>query len=62
MRAPLTVFSYSDGLCRKRLRAALTRGLRDLFGARSCGRTDAEGTFHTIRNGDNSEVAAVDTH
>jgi 6-phosphogluconate dehydrogenase len=63
---PVPVFSsslaYYDGLRRKRLPAALTQGLRDLFGAHTYGRTDAEGTFHTLWSGDKSEVSAVDTH
>ncbi len=63
---PVPVFSsslaYYDGLRRKRLPAALTQGLRDLFGAHTYGRTDAEGTFHTLWSGDKTEVSAVDTH
>ncbi|MET1033888.1 MAG: NADP-dependent phosphogluconate dehydrogenase [Arthrobacter sp.] len=63
---PVPVFSaslaYYDGLRRDRLPAALTQGLRDLFGAHTYGRVDAEGTFHTLWSGDKSEVAAVDTH
>ncbi|GER21972.1 6-phosphogluconate dehydrogenase, decarboxylating [Zafaria cholistanensis] len=63
---PVPVFSsalaYYDGLRRDRLPAALTQGLRDLFGAHTYGRVDAEGTFHTLWGGDKSEVAAVDTH
>jgi 6-phosphogluconate dehydrogenase len=63
---PVPVFSsslaYYDGLRRKRLPAALTQGLRDLFGAHTYHRTDAEGTFHTLWGEDRSEVEAVDTH
>ena len=63
---PVPVFSsslaYYDGLRRKRLPAALTQGLRDLFGAHTYHRVDAEGTFHTLWSGDHSEVEAVDTH
>jgi 6-phosphogluconate dehydrogenase len=63
---PAPVFAsslaYYDGLRRKRLPAALTQGLRDLFGAHTYQRTDAEGTFHTLWGGDKSEVEAVDTH
>jgi len=63
---PVPVFSsslaYYDGLRRDRLPAALTQGLRDLFGAHTYGRIDAEGTFHTLWGGDKSEVSAVDTH
>ncbi|MGF9663070.1 NADP-dependent phosphogluconate dehydrogenase [Arthrobacter crystallopoietes] len=63
---PVPVFSsslaYYDGLRRKRLPAALTQGLRDLFGAHTYRRIDTEGTFHTLWSGDKSEVSAVDTH
>lgn len=63
---PVPVFSaslaYYDGLRRERLPAALTQGLRDLFGAHTYQRIDAEGTFHTQWSGDRSEVSAVDTH
>ncbi|MCQ9165295.1 MULTISPECIES: NADP-dependent phosphogluconate dehydrogenase [unclassified Arthrobacter] len=63
---PVPVFSsslaYYDGLRRKRLPAALTQGLRDLFGAHTYNRVDEEGTFHTQWSGDKSEVSAVDTH
>lgn len=63
---PVPVFAsslaYYDGLRRRRLPAALTQGLRDLFGAHTYRRVDAEGTFHTLWGGDQSEVEAVDTH
>ncbi|WP_262104994.1 NADP-dependent phosphogluconate dehydrogenase [Arthrobacter sp. Marseille-P9274] len=63
---PVPVFSsslaYYDGLRRKRLPAALTQGLRDLFGAHTYRRIDTGGTFHTLWSGDKSEVSAVDTH
>ncbi|NJC22526.1 6-phosphogluconate dehydrogenase [Arthrobacter pigmenti] len=63
---PVPVFSsslaYYDGLRRKRLPAALTQGLRDLFGAHTYNRVDADGTFHTLWGEDRSEVEAVDTH
>ncbi|WP_125614995.1 NADP-dependent phosphogluconate dehydrogenase [Specibacter cremeus] len=63
---PVPVFSsslaYYDGLRRKRLPAALTQGLRDLFGAHTYNRVDVAGTFHTQWSGDKSEVEAVDTH
>ncbi|WP_427018313.1 NADP-dependent phosphogluconate dehydrogenase (plasmid) [Pseudarthrobacter sp. P1] len=63
---PVPVFSsslaYYDGLRRTRLPAALTQGLRDLFGAHTYNRVDTEGTFHTQWSGDKSEVEAVDTH
>jgi len=63
---PVPLFSsslaYYDGLRRKRLPAALTQGLRDLFGAHTYKRVDAEGTFHTLWSGDHTEIEAVDTH
>ncbi|MDQ6739385.1 MAG: NADP-dependent phosphogluconate dehydrogenase [Actinomycetota bacterium] len=63
---PVPVFSsslaYYDGLRRKRLPAALTQGLRDLFGAHTYHRIDGDGTFHTLWGEDKSEVEAVDTH
>lgn len=59
---PTPVFSsslaYYDGLRRDRLPAALTQGLRDLFGAHTYQRIDAEGTFHTLWGEDKSEVSA----
>ncbi|WP_394253356.1 NADP-dependent phosphogluconate dehydrogenase [Arthrobacter pityocampae] len=63
---PVPVFSaslaYYDGLRRPRLPAALTQGLRDLFGAHTYNRVDGEGTFHTLWGEDKSEIEAVDTH
>ncbi len=63
---PVPVFSsslaYYDGLRRKRLPAALTQGLRDLFGAHTYHRVDDDGTFHTLWGEDKSEVEAEDTH
>ncbi|PPB50498.1 phosphogluconate dehydrogenase (NADP(+)-dependent, decarboxylating) [Arthrobacter pityocampae] len=63
---PVPVFSaslaYYDGLRRPRLPAALTQGLRDLFGAHTYNRVDGEGTFHTLWGEDRSEIEAVDTH
>ncbi|MCY1232127.1 6-phosphogluconate dehydrogenase, decarboxylating [compost metagenome] len=63
---PVPVFSsslaYYDGLRRKRLPAAVIQGQRDLFGAHTYGRVDAEGTFHTLWGEDKSEIEAVDTH
>ncbi|THJ66976.1 NADP-dependent phosphogluconate dehydrogenase [Arthrobacter echini] len=63
---PVPVFSaslaYYDGLRRERLPAALTQGLRDLFGAHTYNRVDTEGTFHTMWGADRSEVEGVDTH
>jgi 6-phosphogluconate dehydrogenase len=57
---PAPVFSsslaYYDGLRRPRLPAALTQGLRDLFGAHTYKRVDADGVFHTLWSGDKSEV------
>jgi 6-phosphogluconate dehydrogenase len=56
---PAPVFSsalaYYDALRRSRLPAALTQGLRDLFGAHTYQRVDADGTFHTLWSGDRSE-------
>ena len=40
----------------------LIQGQRDLFGAHTYGRVDAEGTFHTLWGEDKSEIEAVDTH
>jgi 6-phosphogluconate dehydrogenase len=63
---PVPVFSsslaYYDGLRRKRLPAAVIQGQRDLFGAHTYQRVDAEGTFHTLWGEDHSEISAVDTH
>ncbi|WGW11320.1 NADP-dependent phosphogluconate dehydrogenase [Saxibacter everestensis] len=57
---PVPVFSsslaYYDGLRRDRLPAALTQGLRDLFGAHTYNRVDVDGTFHTLWGEDKSEV------
>ncbi|WP_144126604.1 NADP-dependent phosphogluconate dehydrogenase [Catellatospora sichuanensis] len=57
---PAPVFSsslaYYDGLRRERLPAALTQGLRDLFGAHTYKRVDSDGTFHTLWSGDKAEV------
>ncbi|MEV4411541.1 NADP-dependent phosphogluconate dehydrogenase [Catellatospora sp. NPDC049609] len=56
---PAPVFSsslaYYDGLRRERLPAALTQGLRDLFGAHTYQRVDADGVFHTLWSGDKTE-------
>ncbi|MBG6217585.1 6-phosphogluconate dehydrogenase [Arthrobacter sp. CAN_A6] len=63
---PVPVFSaslaYYDGLRRPRLPAALTQGLRDLFGAHTYQRVDTDGTFHTLWGEDKTEIEAVDTH
>ncbi|GAA1347985.1 NADP-dependent phosphogluconate dehydrogenase [Falsarthrobacter nasiphocae] len=54
--------AYFDALRAGRLPAALTQGLRDLFGAHTYLRIDAEGSFHTNWSGDLTEVVGVDTH
>ncbi|CAJ1503101.1 NADP-dependent phosphogluconate dehydrogenase [[Mycobacterium] burgundiense] len=53
-----SALSYYDGLRTERLPAALTQGLRDLFGAHTYGRidTDRDKRFHTLWSGDHSEV------
>ncbi len=48
--------AYYDGYRRERGPASLIQGLRDLFGAHSYRRIDAEGAFHTLWGGDGSEV------
>ncbi len=48
--------AYYDGYRRERGPASLIQGLRDLFGAHTYRRIDAEGTFHTLWGGDGSEV------
>ncbi|CAJ1582625.1 NADP-dependent phosphogluconate dehydrogenase [[Mycobacterium] wendilense] len=55
-----SALSYYDGLRTERLPAALTQGLRDLFGAHTYGRIDADRDkrFHTLWSGDHSEVEA----
>ncbi len=55
-----SALSYYDGLRTGRLPAALTQGLRDLFGAHTYGRVDADpaNRFHTLWTGDHSEVEA----
>jgi 6-phosphogluconate dehydrogenase len=50
--------AYFDGLRRERLPAALVQGLRDLFGAHTYRRVDADGTFHLDWSGDKSESEA----
>jgi 6-phosphogluconate dehydrogenase len=55
-----SALAYYDALASERLPAALTQGLRDFFGAHTYGRTDREGTFHTLWSGDRSEVEARD--
>ena len=55
-----SALSYYDGLRTRRLPAALTQGLRDLFGAHTYGRidTDPAERFHTLWSGDHTEVRA----
>jgi 6-phosphogluconate dehydrogenase len=53
-----SALSYYDALRTERLPAALTQGLRDLFGAHTYGRIDADpaARFHTLWSGDHSEI------
>ena len=55
-----SALSYYDGLRTERLPAALTQGLRDLFGAHTYGRIDTDHAkrFHTLWSGDHTEVEA----
>jgi len=55
-----SALSYYDGLRTERLPAALTQGLRDLFGAHTYGRIDTDHAkrFHTLWSGDHREVQA----
>jgi 6-phosphogluconate dehydrogenase len=55
-----SALSYYDALRTERLPAALTQGLRDLFGAHTYGRIDADHDkkFHTLWSGDRSEIPA----
>ena len=48
--------AYYDTVRSPRLPAALTQGLRDLFGAHTYRRVDREGSFHTLWSGDRSEI------
>jgi len=50
--------SYFDSLRRDRLPAALVQGQRDLFGAHTYRRIDADGSFHIEWSGDGSEQPA----
>jgi len=50
-----SALAYYDGLRRDRLPAALVQGLRDLFGAHTYRRVDAEGTYHVLWSQDLSE-------
>ncbi|MGY1840806.1 MULTISPECIES: NADP-dependent phosphogluconate dehydrogenase [unclassified Modestobacter] len=51
-----SALAYYDGLRAERLPAALIQGLRDLFGAHTYRRVDAEGSFHTMWGEDGREV------
>ncbi len=59
---PVPAFSaslaYFDSLRRDRLPAALVQGQRDLFGAHTYKRIDAEGSFHIEWSGNGDEVSA----
>jgi 6-phosphogluconate dehydrogenase len=48
--------AYYDTVRAERLPAALVQGLRDLFGAHTYRRVDAEGSFHLEWSGDRSET------
>ncbi|MDN5976702.1 NADP-dependent phosphogluconate dehydrogenase [Acidipropionibacterium jensenii] len=50
--------SYYDQVRAPRLNAALTQGLRDLFGAHTYRRVDDQGSWHLQWSGDGSEVSA----
>jgi 6-phosphogluconate dehydrogenase len=51
-----SALSYYDGLRRERGPGNLIQGLRDLFGAHTYRRRDAEGVFHTRWDQDGAEV------
>ncbi|QCV94629.1 NADP-dependent phosphogluconate dehydrogenase [Acidipropionibacterium acidipropionici] len=53
-----SALGYYDQVRAPRLNAALTQGLRDLFGAHTYKRVDDEGSWHTLWSGDGSEVSA----
>ena len=53
-----TALASYDALASERLPAALIQAQRDFFGAHTYGRTDREGSFHTLWSGDRSEVPA----
>ncbi|HIT74397.1 MAG TPA: NADP-dependent phosphogluconate dehydrogenase, partial [Candidatus Avipropionibacterium avicola] len=59
---PVPAFSaslaYFDSLRRDRLPAALVQGQRDLFGAHTYKRIDADGSFHIEWSGNGDEVSA----
>ncbi|GAA2926336.1 hypothetical protein GCM10010446_08380 [Streptomyces enissocaesilis] len=50
--------AYYDAPRAERLSAALTRGQRGFFGARTCRRTDREDSFHILWGGDRSAAPA----
>lgn len=52
-----SALAYFDGIRTSRASAALVQGQRDFFGSHTYGRTDRDGTFHTLWSGDRSEVA-----
>ncbi|WP_193071442.1 NADP-dependent phosphogluconate dehydrogenase [Brevibacterium sp. FME37] len=51
-----SALAYFDGIRTSRASAALVQGQRDFFGSHTYGRTDRDGTFHTLWSGDRSEV------
>lgn len=53
-----SALTYYDQVRAPRLNAALTQGLRDLFGAHTYQRVDDEGSWHVQWSGDGSEVRA----
>ena len=57
-RASSAALAYLDSLRAERLPAALVQGQRDLFGAHTYGRVDAEGSFHVQWEGDGEEHPA----
>jgi 6-phosphogluconate dehydrogenase len=52
--------AYYDGYRRERGPASLIQGLRDLFGAHTYRRVDAEGTYHVRWGQDGDEVRTGD--
>ena len=52
--------AYYDGYRRERGPASLIQGLRDLFGAHTYRRTDAEGTYHVRWGQDGDQVKTGD--
>jgi 6-phosphogluconate dehydrogenase len=53
-----SALAYYDALRRDRLPAALIQGLRDLFGAHTYQRVDADGSFHTLWSASRTETPA----